>query len=155
MSMHCTLLSQRAFTCEKNVLYVKYDALSQRFRVYVSKSIVPNISHHLCPSSVPLVEGLHILHYFVSVVCQIGSKFIIIYKLKFSEMSIYTCFVILFILEKLSIYRNVLLYFSNKLKIMYPKSRTAFIVFLTFLLFWIQREIFVWYTHHSENIWFI
>ena len=36
----------------------------------------------------------------------------IIYKLKFSEMSIYTCFVILFILEKQSIYyRNFLLYF--------------------------------------------
>ena len=26
MSMHCTLLSKRAFTCAKNVLYVKYDA---------------------------------------------------------------------------------------------------------------------------------
>ena len=26
MSMHCALLSKRAFTCEKNVLYVKYDA---------------------------------------------------------------------------------------------------------------------------------
>jgi hypothetical protein len=24
--MHCTLLSKRAFTCEKNVLCVKYDA---------------------------------------------------------------------------------------------------------------------------------
>jgi hypothetical protein len=26
ISMHCTLLSKRGFTCEKNVLYVKYDA---------------------------------------------------------------------------------------------------------------------------------
>jgi hypothetical protein len=26
MSMHCTLLSKRASTCAKNVLYVKYDA---------------------------------------------------------------------------------------------------------------------------------
>jgi hypothetical protein len=29
MSMHCTLLSKRAFTCEKNVLYVKYDASTE------------------------------------------------------------------------------------------------------------------------------
>jgi hypothetical protein len=32
--------------------------------------------------------------------------------------------------KKLSIYRNFLLYFSTKLKIMYPKSRTAFIVYV-------------------------
>jgi hypothetical protein len=29
MSMHCTLLSKRAFTCEKNVLYVQYDASTE------------------------------------------------------------------------------------------------------------------------------
>jgi hypothetical protein len=30
MSMHCTLLSKRAFTFEKNVLYVTYDASQWR-----------------------------------------------------------------------------------------------------------------------------
>jgi hypothetical protein len=30
MSMHCTLLSMRAFTFEKNVLYVTYDASQWR-----------------------------------------------------------------------------------------------------------------------------